>query len=115
MVPVEANVKELVVINMLVGGWLVFTSWAMPGGVGMSRLTLNEATAGAMLILLSAWTLASTARRPVALWLQLAVGAWLIAAPFVLRFNPWNDVLCGVMTLAIAISAMPYWTERAMV
>ena len=104
--------KELVVINILVGGWLIFTSWIMPGGMAMSRLTRNEAAAGAVLIVLAAWTLASRVRRPIALWLQMCVGGWLIAAPFVLRYNPWNDVLCGVMTLAIAISALPYWVER---
>jgi hypothetical protein len=109
---VEGTVKEIIVINILVGGWLVFTSWVMPGGFGMSRLTMNEATAGVVLIALAGWTLASPTRRPAALWLQLLVGAWLIVAPFALRFNPWNDVLCGLMVLAIAISALPYWTRR---
>lgn len=107
--------KELSVINIFVGGWLIFTSWIMPGGVGMSTLTRNEAAVGVLLIVLAGWTVVSSVRRPVSLWLQMVAGAWLIAAPFVFRYSRWNDVACGVLALAIALSALSYWTERTIV
>ena len=98
------TVKGLVWINFFVAGWLMFTSWSVPD----DRLALEsrvEAAAALVLAALAAWTLVSEADRPVALWLQMLAGAALAIAPFVLGYNPWNDVLTGLMAISVAVLA----------
>ena len=98
------TVKGLVWINVFVAGWLMFTSWSVPD----DRIALEsrvEAAAALVLAALAAWTIVSEADRPVALWLQMAAGAGLAIAPFVLRYNAWNDVLSGLMAVSVALLA----------
>lgn len=96
--------KGLVWMNFFVAGWLLFTSWSVPD----DRIALAsrvEGVAALVLAVLAAWTLVSTAARPVAVWLQMLAGAALVVAPFVLRYNPWNDVLAGLMAVSVAVLA----------
>jgi hypothetical protein len=102
--------KGLASINLFVGAWLIFTAWMMPGGVGASLLTWNDSAIGALLIALSGWTMANEARHPGSLWLQLLAGAWLVVAPFVLRYSPWNDICAGVMVASTAVIALRFET-----
>ena len=98
------TLKGLVWINFFVAGWLMFTSWSVPD----DRIAMASRVEGAMalvLAVLAGWTLVSNADRPVALWLQLLAGAALIVAPFVFRYNPWNDVLAGMMAASVAVLA----------
>lgn len=42
-------------------------------------------------------------------WVELAIGGWLIAAPFVLGYEGvayWNDILVGLLTVVLAILAL---------
>jgi hypothetical protein len=105
---VEGNVKALVWLNVFVGGWLMFTAWSVPGGIGASALTMNDAAMATVLTALACWTLLSASERPAALWLQMAAGGWLIVAPFVLRYNPWNDVLMGLLAVTVAVLSLPF-------
>ena len=103
--------KQIVWINFFLSGWLIFTSWIMPGGVGANVMTRNEAAMALVLAVLACWTLVSVSRRPVALWLQMVAGAWLIAAPYALGYSAWNDVACGVMAISLAVLSLPFATR----
>lgn len=100
--------KGVVVINAFTAAWLMFTAWSVPGGVDAGRLTRNDATMGLVLIVLVGWALVSHAQRPLALWLQMLVGGWLIVAPLALRYNPWSDLPSGLITIAVATLALPF-------
>lgn len=98
------TVKGLVWINFFVAGWLMFTSWSVPD----DRIAMESRVEGAAALViaaLAAWALVSDADRPVALWLQIVAGSALVVAPFVLRYNPWNDVLAGLMAVSVAVLA----------
>ena len=103
--------KEIVWINFFLSGWLIFTSWVMPAGVGANLMTRNDAAMAFVLAVLGCWTLVSASRRPLALWLQMVAGAWLIAAPYAFGYSAWNDVPCGVMAISIAVLGLPFATR----
>jgi hypothetical protein len=99
----EVLVNGLASINLFVGAWLIFTSWIVPGGIATGPRTWNGALSGVLLIVLAGWTVAGGAHVRVPLWLQAAVGGWLILAPFLLGFSPWNQVLCGLMAISATL------------
>ena len=104
--------KGLAIINLLVGAWLIFSAWMMPGGIGSSLLTWNDAGVGMILVALAGYSAATAERHPASLWVQLLAGGWLIVAPFVLGYSPWNDICAGALVAATAILALPFETGR---
>lgn len=104
--------KGLALVNLFAAAWLIATSWMMPGGIGSSRLTLNDPLVALVLVVLAGWTMATEDRHPVLMWLQLLAGVWLVLAPFVFRYSPWNDVAMGLMVASIAVLELPYEMGR---
>jgi hypothetical protein len=103
--------KRSIWINLLLGIWLIIAPFALPAATGMtSASAANDVVLGILLIAFSWWIIAAMAPPTGAAWFEMLCGFWLIAAPFVLRYNSrmpavWNDVLCGIIAVVVAAIA----------
>ncbi len=102
--------KGSIWINVLVGIWLIIAPFAMPAGAAMTARAVNDVVLGILLIGFSWYVLAATLPATGAAYLEIVCGAWLIIAPFVLRYSGaaaavWNDVVCGIIALVVAAIA----------
>jgi hypothetical protein len=100
-------------VNLLAGLWLIAAPWLL-GYDELDEAVWNDVLIGgavAVLALVRMWRPLTTA---TASWINLALGIWLIAAPWVLGYEDdavvqnadnaqWNDVILGV---AIALLAL---------
>lgn len=98
-------------VNLVLGAWLVLAPFF---GVGAA----NDAAAWNAYIsggLVAIFAIASLARwQPWEEWVNLAIGLWLIAAPFALGFwalaaPTWNQIIVG---LAVGVAAVWSLMER---
>lgn len=92
--------------NLVLGAWLVL---APLFGVGSpsDAAAWNAYIGGGVVALVSIWALARPQERWDE-WLNLALGLWLIAAPFALAFQTqpgpaWNQIVVG---LVVGIDAL---------
>jgi hypothetical protein len=99
--------KDSVWVNLMIGIWLIVAAFLL-APVSAAR-AWNDIIFGLVLIGSSWWILA--AFRPAgAVWLEFVVGLWLIASPFALSYvtaaGRWNDIICGVVAVAISLIAL---------
>lgn len=94
-------------LNLILGLWLL-TAPFFGVGATTGAAAWDGYIFGAIVALLSGWAL----RQPQAWeeWLNLVIGLWLIAAPFVLGFTTetaalWNHVVVGLVVGADALWA----------
>jgi hypothetical protein len=100
---------------VLLGAWLV----AAPFVLGYDRAgaefsaTVNDIATGVVLVLVALLGMVVPARG-TALWVvEAALGAWVVAAPFVLFYSAdspataatWNDILTGTAVVLVAAAA----------
>jgi hypothetical protein len=85
-----------------VGLWLMFAPSALAFG---DSLADSDHLAGALMITFAVIAMAEVTR--YVRFLNMALGAWLIAAPFILEGGNttalWNDVIMGVLVLLLSI------------
>lgn len=105
--------------NVIIGGWLIVAPLI---GIGQPDGTeaVNAWISGGLVILFSVWALARPEKWEE--WVNLALGLWIMAAPFVLGFSDstlaaWNHVVVGVIIVGDAIwaagqRARPPGTQR---
>lgn len=97
-------------MNPLIGLWLVVAPLLMAYGGGFTGVAAwNSYLAGAALIVIPLMGL--TASLPRREWLVLALGVWLVVAPFVLGFAreataAWNTSITGVVVVVTAAAAI---------
>lgn len=101
-------------INALLGIWVIISPWVL----GFSRLHSatwnNVATGGAVLLL----TLNRSGITRVTSVLNLLLGGWLFASPFVLIFTShrvafWNNRILGIVIVVCALVALGYHSRHA--
>ena len=103
------RLKHIVQVNLLLGVWLIVGPFAM--GYAASTVELaNDVGLGVVLIGCSWWILAAGAAQVGASTLGLLAGVWLVAAPFVLRYQslsrPFsNDVIVGILSAMVSATA----------
>jgi len=95
-------------VNVVLGVWL-FLAPFFGIGAGEPAAVWNSYIMGAIVALVSLAALSEPHKWEE--WVNSAVGAWLILAPFVLNFSnlagaTWNQVIVGVLIGADAIWAM---------
>src|SRR2546423_803741 len=90
--------------SWILGIWLCLSPWILQFS-GEPLLTQNAVVVGFLLILSEVVTL--SAFRPWEEWINIALGAWLIVSPFVLKtaaLTPKADfVLVGLAVVALAL------------
>jgi hypothetical protein len=100
-------------IAFIVGAWLIASPWALgsfsPDSVPIGIPAWNFLVCGIAIAVLGVAALASY--RFWEEWVNLLIGIWLIASPWMLRYteNPlfvWNALICGVLLIVLGISAL---------
>jgi hypothetical protein len=102
--------KGSVIINLLVGVWLIIAPFALRARTMWNAWYVNDVVLGILLIAFSWWMLAAIAPPIGAAWFEILCGLWLIVAPFVLGYSVrmsavWNDVICGIIAIVVAAIA----------
>ncbi|MCO1660895.1 SPW repeat domain-containing protein [Pseudonocardia humida] len=100
---------------LLPGAWLV----AAPFLLGYDRAgaelsaTVNDVATGVAVVLIAFLGTAARFRGAVLWAVEVALGAWLLAAPFVLFYSAdspataatWNDIGTGTVIVVVAVTA----------
>ncbi len=89
----------------LVGVWLIVSPWILDL-TSTRAISVNFIACGAFAIILAG--LAMAAFRLWEEWLDVALGAWLAASPWILGFNDsrhalWNGLACGAVIIAAGL------------
>ena len=90
-------------INFLLGLWLIVSPWVFGFAPGESSMW-NAVAVGVLIAVIAA----SRQRGPAAVsWLNVALGAWVIASPWVYgdttnADRTWNSVVTGALALVLA-------------
>ena len=108
------NTAGASLINALLGIWVIISPWVL----GFSRLHSatwnNVATGGAVLLL----TLNCSGITRITSVLNLLLGGWLFASPFVLIFTGhrvafWNNRILGIVIVVCALLALGHRARPA--
>ena len=94
-------------VNGVLGIWLVLSPWALRYA-GDTSATANALIVG--LALVAASLGAMLAPRPWEEWVEAALGAWLIVAPWALRFGGQTDAMYTALGTGIAVLVLALWT-----
>lgn len=92
-------------INLLAGIWLLISPWVF----GAAEGTLwNAVIVGIVIAAIAAMRLYGGTSAPGLSWVNAVLGAWMIAAPFVLDYTgnagmTWNSVIVGLIVLIFGI------------
>jgi hypothetical protein len=89
------------VLNLFAGIWLCISPHIM-GFTHLYQALWNGLLVGVAVILLSVVRLSNSARLQALSWINVLLGAWLIVAPFALRYDSvalprWNDIILGII------------------
>jgi hypothetical protein len=95
--------------SFALGLWLAVSPW-IAGYAEHQSATANAIVFGLVLALASHFECVACEETP-AEWLNLAVGVWLLSAPFVLDFTASafasaNSIAVGALVAALAVSAL---------
>ena len=91
--------------NAVLGIWLLLAPFVLMYGV--SAATWNDIVLGVLIATLGAVRAFGAYRASSLSWTNGVLGAWLIAAPFVLGYAAnaaalWNDVIVGLVVMVLA-------------
>ncbi|WP_157937628.1 SPW repeat protein [Oceaniglobus roseus] len=100
-------------ITLLAGLFLVVTPFllSIPAQEGGSTwlLTVNFVASGIAAIVLALAAL--TAFRQWEEWLDIALGLWLVASPWILGFSDLKNAVWAAVGAGVVIAAMGAWTS----
>ena len=105
-----SNVKAASGFNIIAGIWLIAAPFVLGYADFAEAALWNEIVVGAIVLVLAAVRVGNPARFTGLSWANLAVGLWLIAAPFVCGYTDvgramWNDIIMGIIIAALAASS----------
>ncbi len=100
-------------VDALVGIWLVVAPWVL-GYSDVTSAMWTNVSVGSTIMLVALLRVTNPDQTMPIGWINVALGAWLIAAPFVLPYaadahtHPvyWNDILSGVGVFWFALWSM---------
>ena len=106
--------------NTLLGAWLAIAPFLLSRLDGVQyrpMVYVNDVVVGLAIAAMGFWAMRSESPRPN--WIQVVLGAWLVAAPILLtytgQFNPgWNDMLVGALVFlsSLLVAAQKTVTPR---
>ena len=103
-------------LNAVLGIWLILAPFIL----GYSTLTpavWNDIVVGILIVALAGTRVSKPTRYEAASWTNAGIGAWLIAAPFILPYSEapalvanvqaafWNDIIVGLIVLVLAVAS----------
>lgn len=95
-------------LDMIAGIWLILAPFLL-GYSGVSAALWNDIVLGVAVIVLSGIrTTEEGMKMSWASWLSVALGIWLVIAPFALGYSAngralWNDIILGVIVGILAL------------
>jgi hypothetical protein len=92
--------KYTIWINVVIGFWLVIAAFTQHSELLRGVRMVNDLAVGVLLLCCALWYLME---RGAATAVNLFLGAWLIASPFILSYEATNDVLCGIAVVVVAL------------
>lgn len=110
----RGNAQATSFMNVLAGIWLVIAPWIL-GYTDVGAALWNDVAVGTAVIVLAGIRAASPTRFIPISWANVLLGLWLVLAPFVLQYGEltassvigsvalWNDVIVGVVVIALAV------------
>jgi hypothetical protein len=116
----KTTIQTLSGLDIVAGVWLIIAPFVLGYSVVPAALW-NDLLVGLAIIVLSATRTAGEGYRMAwPSWTNVALGVWLILAPFILGYSTitaalWNDIILGVIVGGLALwSALttPEQTER---
>ncbi len=110
----ERHVRVTSGLNMLLGLWLTGAPF-MFNYSGKTAEVLNEMIVGGIVLLLAAIRFFNPMRFSWMSWVNAALGAWLIVAPFVLSASAGGSaiILVDDMVVGAAIVIFGVWSALA--
>lgn len=98
------------VVNAVLGIWLCLSPWAL-GFTGTAVATSNALIVG--LALIAAALGAIFVPRAWEEWTEAALGVWLMASPWILRFNGVGEARIDALVTGLAMAVLAVWTMAA--
>lgn len=106
--------------NIGIGVWLILAPFIL-GYSGLPAPMWNDVVCGVLIVVLGGIRTSGILQNVGLSYTNAGIGAWLIAAPFVLGYSNlpapmWNDIAVGVLVLVLGIwsaQATRNVTERA--
>jgi hypothetical protein len=97
-------------LNALLGLWLIVAPFAL--GYLEPAARWNDILVGIVIASLAALRAFGRPAAPAWSWTNVALGVWLLIAPFLLSYNTsaalWNDVVVGLIVVVLG-----WWSARA--
>jgi hypothetical protein len=92
-------------VNVLLGAWLILSPWA--AGFADHRMAMFNFVAVGVLLIAAALG-AIIVPQAWEEWVEVALGAWLVASPWILGFADvdialQNALLCGLLVMVLAL------------
>lgn len=107
----QSNARTASGINVIAGIWLIIAPWAL-GYSNIDAAVWNDVLVGIAVVILAGIRTATPNRSTGVSWANVALGVWLIIAPFILQYGAyamgnagaafWNDILLGIAVAALA-------------
>ena len=101
---IRSRIKGASSVNLILGLWLIAAPFVL---AFTSSAFVNDILCGIAIAFLAGLRIhrPTLATRPAS-WVNLAIGAWLVVAPFVLDYlsgpAAWNDIVVGILVLMFA-------------
>lgn len=104
-----AQVRTASGLDVLAGLWLVIAPFALNYSANGGSTTNDVVVGIAVVLLAGIQMLGDNYRVSAPSWINAALGAWLIAAPFLLSIPSgsaamWNDIVVGAVVLVSAVA-----------
>jgi hypothetical protein len=99
-------------INVLLGVWLVIAPWALGYGA-QTNAVWNQTVVGVAISVLAMVRVAGVPNTRALSAAVMALGAWLVIAPFVFSYDQvadpeviyWNDIVVGALLVVLAAAS----------
>ena len=103
-------------INLAAGVWLIVSPWIYGGVAPADRMAWNSIIVGIVIAVVAAVRLVGGARAADLGWINVILGAWMVASPFVYgatgdSARTANSIVVGIIVLIVALAGIP--GERA--
>lgn len=101
---IRSRIKGASSVNLILGLWLIAAPFVL---AFTSSALVNDVVCGIAIVILAGLRIyrPTLATKPAS-WVNLAIGAWLVVAPFVLDYlsgpAAWNDIVVGILVLMFA-------------
>lgn len=113
-----SNARTASGLNIVAGLWLIIAPFVLVYYEAVTPMW-NDIIIGLLLVCLAGLRVSRPITSAWASWVNVALGVWLVLAPFVLGYAAlatplWNDIVLGIVVIGLALwSGMAASSRRA--